>query len=199
MIEIDPDMGVSALSTGIYVYDEAQRAVVATANMTRASSDPHLAVVNGNLLAVLLQMPTIVPSIDLFDIAFAGGTVSTLKWQRTVKLRVKRTGVTLTALGPYVYVIGGTTPRGDSYTGLEILDTRDGSVFTAAESLTNENNNMIHNLLVGSTPNAIYVTGYTDNAPWVDVFSCGNSQVDPGEACDVHIPHCSQDCTRVVR
>jgi hypothetical protein len=186
------DNQIMGINDALGIYREATNDVVATdVRVTLNSTSTSLAVSQDKtMLFVLLQGGQSTPVLNVFSISI---TAPYLTMTQAVSLTQSRHFGALATLGPYVYLVGGMIfdrQKMGSLTTIEGLDIRDWSTFTALESLAQS----ATNLLVFSTPNAVYITGFQPNGALLQTLTCGNSVIDIGESCDVHIPKCAQTC-----
>jgi hypothetical protein len=98
------------------------------------------------------------------------------------------------AYGSFIYVAGGQTSLGNMLDTVEIIDTRDWSVFNHSLTLSNASTSMAAVSVPGL--GAVFIGGYNavDFLDTVTVFSCGDGVINwPDELCDGS-PWCSRGC-----
>ena len=172
------------------IYSETQGVTLDTQQAPSLSgfqSGIHMTLL-GTTAFVLVEGVTGLPVVDVFSFVIYAPYIQKT---RSVAIGRSRLFGNIARLGPYIYLVGGYTTQGAWVTAVDIIDTRDWSVFVGAENLTLSG----PNVLVGATTLAIYVFGFFQNASVVNYFTCGNSQVEAQEACDVHITPCAKNCT----
>lgn len=180
----------SALAV-VDLYDHADRALKSLPPLTQprqascaASVGPYALVIGGT--STSSSSPTPLALVDVFDVRSALRVRSAmppcplfLNPSRTLQLATPRWFCGAAALGPFVYVAGGLSDTGE-ITSVEVIDTRDWTVFPASEPLT------VGGAAIGgaSTPSGVFFFGGSDlnglnETDAIHVYQCGNEVRPP--------------------
>jgi hypothetical protein len=178
--------------TLIEVWDETKRAWFNSTAQLQVPRLSPVALTTGSYLIVIESVATeTTPAIELFNMTTINNTLTLVAWRTVPTLLARRYNVAATVLGPYVYIGGGRDPITNAYVdNVEILDLRDGSLFTIVNMSLNGMTGP--SLYAGSTSEAAFFYGIDTQLMY---FTCGNGRVDVGEVCDVHLPNCAQNCS----